>query len=78
MAVALHGHVDGIISTGGISHDKYLVQRLTEIIEFIAPVTVMAGEFEREALTAGALRVLTGQEEAKEYTELPAWNGFDF
>lgn len=78
MAAALHGHVDGIILTGGISHDKYLVERLTEMIRFIAPVTVMTGEFEMEALAAGALRVLTGKEEAKEYTGLPAWNGFNF
>lgn len=78
MAAALHGHVDGIILTGGISHDKYLVEKLTAMIEFIAPVTVMAGEFEMEALAAGALRVLTEKEEAKEYTGIPAWNGFNF
>lgn len=68
MAVAIHGHVDGIILAGGISHDKYLTERLTEMIAFIAPVTVMAVE----ALAAGALRVLTDQEEAKEYTGIPA------
>ena len=33
--------------------------------------------FEMEALAAGALRVLTGQEEAKEYTGVPVWKGFD-
>ena len=78
MAASLHGKVDGIILTGGISHDKYLVEKLKAMIEFIAPVTVMAGEFEMEALAAGALRVLTGKEEAKEYTGIPAWNGFNF
>lgn len=78
MAASLHGKVDGIILTGGISHDKYLVEKLTAMIEFIAPVTVMAGEFEMEALAAGALRVLIGKEEAKEYTGIPAWNGFKF
>ena len=78
MAAALHGQVDAIILTGGISHDKYLVEHLTEMIKFIAPVHVIAGEFEMEALAAGALRVLTGKEQAKEYTGLPAWNGFNF
>lgn len=77
MAAVLHGMVDGIIFTGGISHDAYLVEKLTEMIGFIAPITVMAGEFEMEALAAGALRVLTGQEEAKEYTGVPVWKGFE-
>ena len=78
MAASLHGDVDGIILTGGISHDKYLVECLTEMISFIAHVTVMAGEFDMEALAARALRVLTGQEEAKEYTGIPAWSWFNF
>lgn len=77
MAAVLHGKVDGIIFTGGISHDKYLVEKLSEMIGFIAPITVMAGEFEMEALAAGAIRVLSGKEEAKEYTGIPAWSGFD-
>ena len=43
----------------------------------IAPVRVYAGEFEMEALAAGALRVLKGEEEAKAYTGVPVWNGFE-
>ena len=65
MAAVLHGNVDGIILTGGISYDTYVVQRLKEMISFVAPVTVMAGEFEMEALASGAIRVLSGKEEAK-------------
>lgn len=76
MAAVLHGDVDGIILTGGISHDKYVVSSLTEMLSFIAPVTVMAGEFEMEALAAGAIRVLSGTEQAKTYTGQPVWNGF--
>ena len=38
----------------------------------------MAGEFEMEALAAGAIRVLSGEEQPKEYTGIPCWNGFDF
>lgn len=78
MAAVLGGKVDGIIFTGGISHDQYLVERLSEMIGFIAPITVMAGEFEMEALAAGALRVLSGKEEAKEYSGQPVWKGFDY
>ena len=76
MAAVLHGKVDGIVLTGGISHDKYVVEKLTEMLSFIAPITVMAGEFEMEALAAGAIRVLSGEEEAKTYTGIPVWSGF--
>ena len=77
MAAVLCGKVDGIIFTGGISHDKYVVEKLTEMLSFIAPITVMAGEFEMEALAAGAISVLSGKEEAKTYTGIPVWNGFN-
>jgi butyrate kinase len=33
----------------------------------------MAGEFEMEALAAGALRVVQGLEKAKIYTGIPVW-----
>lgn len=73
MAVALKGDVDQIILTGGISHSDYVVSSIKEQTEFIAPITVMAGEFEMEALAAGARRVLLNQEEAKMYTGKPVW-----
>lgn len=76
MAAVLKGKVDSIVFTGGISHDKYLVEKLRDMLSFIAPITVMAGEFEMEALAAGAVRVLNGEEEAKQYTGIPVWNGF--
>lgn len=77
MAAVLKGKVDGIVLTGGISHDPYVVEKLKEMLSFLAPITVMAGEFEMEALAAGALRVLRGEEALKEYTGIPVWNGFD-
>ena len=72
-AVALKGKVDQVILTGGLANSNYLVEKLKGWIEWIAPVTVMAGEFEMEALAAGALRVLRGEEEPKEYTGKPVW-----
>lgn len=78
MAVVLKGKVDGIILTGGMSHSDYIVSTLKEYVSWIGPITVMAGEFEMEALAAGALRVMRGGEEAKEYTGIPVWQGFDF
>jgi len=75
-ATVLKGRVDAILLTGGIAHDDYLVDRITERVEYIAPVVVYAGEFEMEALAAGALRVLAGHEQAKTYTGRPVWDGF--
>lgn len=72
----LHGEVDAIILTGGISNDKYLVEELTNMVSYIGPISVMPGEFEMEALAAGALRVLRGEEEVKTYTGEPIWDGF--
>lgn len=76
-AAALKGRVDAIILTGGVSHEKYLVKELTEYISWIAPISVQAGEFEMEALAAGAIRALKGEEELRIYTGVPVWENFD-
>ncbi|SHH59032.1 butyrate kinase [Sporobacter termitidis DSM 10068] len=76
MAVALKGKVDAIILTGGVSNGKYFTDKMTEYIGWIAEVVVMPGEFELEALAAGALRAARGQEPPKLYTGIPVWNGF--
>ncbi|MBQ1312055.1 MAG: butyrate kinase [Blautia sp.] len=78
MAAALHGKVDGILLGGGMVHNKELVQKITEACSFIAPVTAYPGEFEMEAMAAGATRVLNGEETAKEYTGKPLWDKADF
>jgi butyrate kinase len=76
-AAALEGDVDGILISGGIAKDKGLMEKITKAVRFIAPVTVYAGEFEMEALAAGAIRVLSGEEEPKTYTGVPIWQGLD-
>lgn len=73
MAVVLEGRVDGILLGGGMAHSDDLVARLREACEWIAPVTAYPGEFEMEAMAAGAARVLEGVEEAKRYTGEPVW-----
>lgn len=78
MAAALHGKVDGILLGGGMVHSRQLVGRIEEACSWIAPVTPYPGEFEMEAMAAGAARVLSGQEEAKIYTGKPVWTGFSF
>ncbi len=77
MSVSLKGKVDAIILTGGISKDKYVTSSLSKQVAFIAPVVIMAGELEMEALSSGALRVLKGEEDVKVYTGVPVWNGIE-
>ena len=67
MATVLEGKVDQIIVTGGIAYDKYVVAKLKERCEWIAPFTVYPGEDELLALAQGGLRVMTGEEKAMEY-----------
>ena len=78
MACVLAGKVDGILLGGGIVHSRELVDRITADCGWIAPVFAYPGEFEMEAMAAGAIRVLSGKESAREYTGVPSWTGFDF
>jgi len=68
-ATNLKGKVDAIILTGGIAHSKLMTGMISERASFIAPVEIFAGESELEALAAGGLRVLRGEENAKHYTK---------
>lgn len=76
MAVALKGKIDAIILTGGISHSKYVVDKIMEYAGWIGEIVIMPGEFEMEALAAGAYRVASGQEQPTLYTGEPVWTGF--
>ncbi len=78
MAAVLHGEVDGILLGGGMVHNKDLVQQITDTCSFIAPVTAYPGEFEMEAMAAGAIRVLNGEEELKKYSGKPRFTGFEW
>jgi butyrate kinase len=66
-AAALRGKVDRIIVTGGIAYDDRLMQSLKDQVGWIAPVVLMPGEEEMKALALGALRVLKGEEPARDY-----------
>lgn len=75
-AAALSGKVDGIVLTGGVSHDPRFVSYVTERVDWIAPVKVYAGDFEMDALASGAIRALEGTEDVMTYTGEPSWKGF--
>lgn len=67
LAVVVDGAVDRIIITGGIAHSSMMTGWIKKRVEFIAPVVIVPGENELESLAMGALRVLKGEETAREY-----------
>ena len=64
---SLSGKVDRVILTGGIAHSDLVTEEVTKRVSYLAPVEIIAGEMEMEALALGALRVLGGVEQSKEY-----------
>jgi butyrate kinase len=67
MATVLNCDLDAIVLTGGLANSKMLVTWITERVGTLADIVVQPGEDELLALAAGALRVLRGEEEVKEY-----------
>lgn len=68
MVVPLEGNVDAIVLTGGMAYDsKYMIKWIKERVSYIAPVMIFPGGREEEALVMGALRILRGEEKAKNY-----------
>lgn len=68
MAPVLCGEVDTVILTGGLARSGYICTEVTRRVRYIAPVVVIPGENEMEALTLGALRILRGEERCHNYT----------
>jgi butyrate kinase len=65
LAVVVCGALDSITITGSIARSKKLVEKIRERVSFIAPIHVLAGEFEMASLAGGIYRVITGKEIAK-------------
>lgn len=70
MATVLSGEVDYIVITGGIAYSDMLTNWICNRVKYISKVEIMPGENEMESLALGTLRVLLGEEEAKEYIEI--------
>lgn len=77
MASVMKGEVDAVILTGGIAYSELMTGMIKERVAFLAPVEIYPGEFEMDALAAGAVRVLSGEEQPKYYTGEPVFPGFD-
>ncbi len=68
LSIVLKGKCDAIILTGGVARSQMLTDRIREYVSFIAPVAVLPGENEMEALALGGLRLLSGEETAQIYS----------
>jgi butyrate kinase len=66
-AAVLEGRVDAVVLTGGLAYSESFTGRIASRVAFIAPVRVYPGEDESAALAEGALRVLRGEEEPRNY-----------
>ena len=69
LSTVVDGQVDQILLTGGIAYSGLFPGKIEKRVRFIAPVTVLPGENEMQALADGAVRVLTGAETARDYRE---------
>ena len=67
MSTVLDGDIDAIILTGGMAHSDKLVAMIEKKIKFLAPIVVIPGENELEALCKGAERVLKKEEFPRRY-----------
>jgi butyrate kinase len=67
MATVLEGKIDAIILTGGLASSNMLVKWIGGRVRFLGRTLVYPGEHELQALALGALRVLRGEEQPREY-----------
>ncbi|MBI3193662.1 MAG: butyrate kinase [Ignavibacteriae bacterium] len=67
MATVLNGNVNAIVLTGGIATSELVTVWIEERVKFVAPVIILPGEDEMQALALGVLRALRGEEKILEY-----------
>ncbi len=71
MSVVRCGKIDRIVLTGGLAYSKRFTDWIVERVGFLAPVEIIPGEREMQALAQGGMRVLSGEETIYEYRWLP-------
>ena len=69
LAVVVNGKIDAIILTGGIAYSSYITGMISKRVSFLAKTVQMPGENEMKALAEGALRVLSGLETPRQFTD---------
>lgn len=61
------GRLDAVVLTGGLARSRHLTAELTRLLDWAGPVEVVTGLEEMQVMAQGALRVLEGLEQVKEY-----------
>ena len=67
LATEVSGKIDRIILTGGTAYSPQFTGWIRERVSYIAPIEIIPGEREMEAMAMGILRVLQGKDKAKVY-----------
>lgn len=67
MSTALFGDVDGIVFTGKIKENDFVIQSIIPRINWIADVMVFPGKNDLEAMNEGVLEILNNPEKLKVY-----------
>lgn len=68
LSAVLRGKCDAVILTGGLAYSKMLTDAVSGYIGFVGPVVIIPGENEMESLALGGLRILKGEESARQYS----------
>ena len=66
-AAVLSGKVDAILLTGGVAYNTKLMEKISDMVSFIAPVKIYPGEDEMSALAMNGLAILEGKEQPAVY-----------
>ena len=69
MASVLKFELDGILLTGGMANSQLLCSSISQRVQALAEIFVEPGENEMEALAQAGLRILSGAEPVKLYTQ---------
>lgn len=67
MATVVNGRVDAIVLTGSFAYFPEFIEWIKERVSWIAKVLVYPGEDEMTALAEAGMRILKGEEQAREY-----------
>lgn len=67
MATVVSGKVDAIVLTGSFAYFPEFIEWIKQRVSWIAPIKLYPGEDEMTALAEAGMRVLKGEEQAREY-----------
>lgn len=67
LAADVGGDIDRIILTGGIAYSNHVVNKLTELLRFIAPLEIIPGEMEIQHIVRCTLKAFRNQITVNKY-----------